>query len=56
MQACEGLKAAQAELRRDDSYSEAQPLLAGTSLHPWVSARALGGGWGPRGWGSRAGA
>ena len=43
-----------AELRRDDSPSEAQPLLARTSLHPWVSATGLGRAWVPGGWRSMA--
>lgn len=43
-----------AELRRDDSPSEAQPLLARTSLHPWVSATGLGRAWVPGGWRSTA--
>ena len=44
------------ELRCNDSHSEAQPFLAITSLHPWVSTTALGQGWGPRGPRSMAGA
>lgn len=44
MQAAEGLELDTAELSRDDNHSEAQPLSARTSLHPWVSPGAPDGG------------